>query len=360
MQLRAEQLTTHLQQKKLAPIYWVSGDVPLLMQEACDAIRAAAQQQGYLERQVLRVETGFVWQNLLTAANTLSLFSSKQLLELRMTNAQPGDAGSKALQAYAERPAKDKILLISSGKIEAAAQRSAWYKALLAAGVVLQVWPIDTAQLPRWIAQRLANLGMQAEPAGIQILAAQAEGNLLAAQQEIEKLRLIYGACALSTADILQAVSDNARFDVFAFGDAVLEGDAKRVLRVLATLREEGVEPILILWVLVRELRALASYAHSLAQGMSIEQVLQKQWVWEKRKPLVRRAMQRHSVLVLHNLLQRAAQIDRMVKGVIAGNVWVVIADLALAIAGMKMMPSPHPSPKMGEGVQVASTRNIA
>lgn len=340
MLLRYEQLAAHLR-KPLAPLYLVSGDVPLLVQEASTAIRNSAAQQGYSERTLLQVETGFNWHSLTGAAATLSLFSDKQLLELRLNNNSPGDAGSKALQAYAERPPPDKILLIIMGKLDAASQRTVWFQALLKAGIVLQLWPIENAQLPRWIAQRLTTLGLQAEPAGIQLLAERSEGNLLAVQQAIDKLQLLHsdsngngnGNKLLSAEDIAQALADSARFDVFALTDAALQGDSKRTLRIITNLHEEGVEPTLVLWALSRELRALATQAYALTCGTPLEMILQQQRVWEKRKPWVRSALQRHSVTTLRRLLQYASHLDHMIKGLELGNVWDTLSDLALALA---------------------------
>jgi DNA polymerase III subunit delta len=320
MQLRLEQLTSHLQ-KPLAPVYLISGDVPLLMQEACDAIRATAQAQGYLERQILQVENNFAWQNLMNAANNFSLFSEKQLLELRVVSNTLGDGGSKAIQAYLARPASDKVLLITMGKLDSSAQRAAWFQAVANTGVVMQLWPLEKTQLPSWINQRLVKAGLKIDAAGVQLLADYAEGNLLAAQQEIDKLQLVYGSNSVIKAEeIAQAINDSARFDVFALSDAALQGDGKRVVRVLNNLKGEGVEPILILWSLARELRGL---------------LLQQQPVWEKRKTLVRAALQRHSVIYLQQLLKQASVIDQMIKGLAIGNVWNALTDLALALAGV-------------------------
>lgn len=336
MQLRHEQLSSHLQ-KTLAPIYLVSGDVPLLIQEACDAIRLTAFNQGYLERKTFHIETGFSWQELLNTADNFSLFSEKQLLELRIPNNSLGEGGGKVLQAYTERIPADKILMISMGKLEAAAQRTAWFKAVMNAGVVVQIWPIERTQLPRWIAERLAKAKLKIEPVGVQLLVDYAEGNLLAAKQEIEKLQLIFGEDKTLTAeDIAQAINDSARFDVFIFIDVALQGDRKRLLRVLNGLQAEGIEPILILWAITRELRSLVIQAQAVAKNISIEKVLQEHRVWEKRKPLVRAALQRHTVQQLQEMLIQASVIDRMIKGLEPGNVWDALIDLGLAITGVR------------------------
>ncbi len=337
MQLRPDQLTAHLQ-KNLLPMYLVSGDETLLVQESCEAIRTQAVQRGFSERQVFHCETGFSWPNFFNNTNTRSLFSDKQLLELRVVN-QLGDAGSKALQAYAAKPPPDKILIIITGKLEAATQRSAWFTAIAKVGVTLQVWPLDNNQFTQWLQQRLHKAELKVPSAGIQLLLDSTEGNLLAAAQEIEKLRLLYGQGTLTTEQIATALSNHTHFDIFALGDACLQGNGKRILRILANLKGEGIEPTLILWALTRELRSLSTLATATAQGMPVERALQQQYIWEKRKPFFRHALQKHSTSTLHKLLQQAGIVDRTIKGVELGNVWDQLSRLALGTAGIAGIP---------------------
>lgn len=333
MQLRYEQLPQHLE-KNLAPIYLLSGDVPLLAQEASETIRTAAKQHGYLDRQVFHVESGFSWPKFLTVSNNLSLFAHKQLLEIRLPTTQLGDGGSKALQAYALNPPTDKILLITVGKLDSTQQKSAWVQALTKTGVFIQFWPITNEQLPQWIEKRLTAAGLRAEKAGIELLAASAEGNLLAAVQEIEKLRLLFANTneCISTETIAQTITDNARFDIFQLADTCLQGDRSRALRILLGLRGEGVEAILVLWSLAREIRVLTQIFYQIENGHALEQALQQQQVWDKRKPLVRQALKRHSSKSLVPLLKQAAKIDQIIKGLETGNAWDELERLIVKI----------------------------
>lgn len=335
MQITYEQLNNHLQ-KNLAPVYLLSGEVPLLLQEGRDAICRAATAQGFTERELLQVETGFNWQNLITVANSRSLFSSKQLIELRITGNSINEAGNQALQTYTNKIPKDKILLIVMGKLDSKLQRAAWLQTINKTGIHVPLWPLDNTQLPRWITQRLAQRGLSADASGIQLLAERAEGNLLAAAQEIDKLQLLYGSGKLPVEAIADAVNDSARFDIFGLSDAALQGDAKRVLRILTGLHGENIEPVLILWALTRELRVLATLAGML-KNSSLENALQQQRIWEKRKPLFRYALKQHSLSSVQHLLQQAGRIDKIVKGMAAGNPWNELEQLGLAIAGTKL-----------------------
>ncbi|TWI54246.1 DNA polymerase III delta subunit [Pseudomonas duriflava] len=345
MKLNANQLSKHLQ-GTLAPLYVVSGDDPLLCQEACDAIRAAARSQGFEERQVFNAEANFDWAQLYEAGASLSLFAQKRLIELRIPNGKPGDKGAEALLRYNARPAEDTVLLISLPKLDGNSQKSKWAKALIDGSDVqfIQVWPVDVHQLPQWIRQRLAQAGLTATQEAVELIAARVEGNLLAAAQEIEKLKLLAEQGQIDIATVQASVGDSARFDIFGLIDAILAGETSHALRILEGLRGEGVEPPVILWALARELRLLASLAQQHEQGIPLERAFAqaKPPVWEKRRPLVSRALQRSTTNKLNRLLLEAQHVDAQIKGQAPGDVWATLSRLTLVFSGQRFpLPSP-------------------
>jgi len=337
MKIPFAQLQSQLS-NNLAPIYLVSGDEPFQVDEACRMVRATAEQQGFTERQVLHVERGFDWSALMAESNNLSLFAEKKLIELRIPNAKPGREGTKALQEFAEAFPQDTCLLISAGKLDAAQTKSKWLKSLEQAGVLLQVWPVEAARLPQWIQQRLALRNLSASPEALKLLADRVEGNLLAADQELEKLRLLYGEGELSTEQIQSAVSDSARYDIFSFADVALAGESARVSKLLFGLKAEGVEPILMLWALHREIRTLCWIQAEIKNGSNIDRAMAGQRVWDKRKPLIKGALQRSSLEKAERWLKHSRQIDRIIKGQEAGRAWDELLELALQVAGQPLL----------------------
>ena len=333
-QLRPEQLTGQLR-RALAPVYFIRGDETLVVNECADAVRAAARAQGFADRQVFSVETGFDWNSLRAACDSLSLFSERRLLELRLPGGKPGKEGSAALRDYAERPAEDTVLLIVSGKLEAAARNSKWVQALDKAGVGVTVWPVEAAQLPAWIERRMRTRGMQAEADALTLLAERVEGNLLAAAQEIEKLYLLNGPGVVDLDTVTELVVDSARYDVFGLVDSALAGEAAHAQRVLAGLRAEGIDPVLVLWALAREIRALAAMATDLESGLPVARVLASHRVWEKRKPVIGSALQRVPAHQWRGWLQRCARIDRVIKGRATGSCWDELLQLSLDLTGL-------------------------
>lgn len=337
MRLRPDQLAAHLR-KSLARVYLVFGEEPLQALEAADAIRAAARERGH-DRECLTVETGFDWNTLRQQAFSPSLFAERRLLELRMGNAKPGDAGAQAFSAYAARPPEDVVLLITAGKLDWNTQKSRWFAALDEAGVVVAAAPVEPRQLSSWIERRLRERGLNPAPEAVTLLAERIEGNLLAAAQEIEKLVLLIDDRELTAQAVLAAVGDSARYSIYDFVDAALIGQPERVARILNGLRDEGVEPVLANWALHQEVRRLAALAFARSRGQSLEAALSELKVWEKRKPLLRQALRRLSLAGCQRLLRACAQTDRTIKGAETGAPWDVLLANGLRLAGLELLP---------------------
>lgn len=339
MRLRAEQLASQLD-KGLAPVYLVSGDETLLVQEACDAIRAAARTAGCSEREVLDVDNRFDWSQLLSAGAEMSLFADRKLIELKIPSAKPGTEGSKALTAYLEGPPNDNVLLIVAGKIDRQSTNSKWFKAIDGAGVVLQLWPVDAQQLPRWLQQRLQSAGLSIEPDALEMLCDRVEGNLLAAVQEVEKLKLLCPEGIITAEAVAESVADNARYNLFGLVDQALSGDAAGALKMLQGLRAEGTEPPVVLWALAREIRLLYQCRAAMQRGTSAQQAMRSQRVWDKRMPLVGAGLKRHSLEHLAELLHRANLADQSVKGLADGRPWDHLGQLVLQLSQGEALPA--------------------
>ncbi len=339
MKLKPEQLAAHLKQP-LSPAYIVSGDEPLQLSECVDKIRLAGREQGFLGREIMHVEKSFDWQGLYQAANELSLFAEKKIIELRLLSTKLGDAGSKALVSYLSSPSSDNVLLITADKLDSSTQKTKWFKALERIGVNIQVWPIAENQLQGWVSNRVRRKGLSITPDAAHLLAARAEGNLLSAAQEIEKLALLSEG-VIDEHVVMGQVTDSAKFDVFALVDAALLGKSDRVVRILANLQSSGTEPTLIAWSLVREIRVLTQLATGQAQGKNLSDLMQSQRIWKTKIPMMKQALAQLNVIQWQGLLKRAAKLDRLNKGLADGNAWDELLKLSLAISGTHLLREP-------------------
>ena len=331
MKLQARQLTSHLA-RELASVYLVTGDEPLLVSEALEEIRARAREQGFEQRDLHVVERAFKWRDLEAGAENLSLFASRRIIELRLPTPRPGDVGARTLRSLVERPDPDRLLLIATTKLDAAAARSVWVKSIETQGVVVQVWPIERPALPDWIRRRAAVSGLDLTRPAAELLADRVEGNLLAADQEVQKLVLLLGEGRADEGAVLDAVASNTRFDVFTLTDAILSGNTRRAVKVLDGLRAEGAEPALVSWAISRDLCLLARLKAAALSGEGEASSLSRHRVWQRRQPLVKSALRRFEPDQLTRLLVRASEVDNVIKGVLRGNPWDELIRLVMEL----------------------------
>jgi DNA polymerase-3 subunit delta len=334
MQISADQLSRQLE-RGLASLYLVSGDEPLQVDECAKVIRRRAETAGCNERSVFTAGPGFDWDGLRTATQSLSLFAERRLVELRLPTGRPGEAGAGLLAELTEHASADIVLLVITGKLDKAQRESQWVKAIETVGTHVVIWPLDAQKLPAWLAQRIAARGLQPEAGVVDLLAWHLEGNMLAAAQEVDKLAMLCGDGRVRLADVEESLADSARFSVYQLVDAALAGEVVAVRRILASLRTEGTEPILILWALARELRSLAQMGQELVRGKPEKSVLAR--AWAQRRTLVGKALRRHPAPIWLDFMQRSAQLDRILKGRETGDLWLELERLLLAVAGLKL-----------------------
>ncbi|MBA4503464.1 DNA polymerase III subunit delta [Marinobacterium marinum] len=343
MKVKPDQLGAQLKRLKAPlPVYMVTGDEPLQHAESCDRIRRSLRDAGFTERDVMHVETGFSWESLLESANALSLFAERKIIELRLGGQKLDKKASGLLQRYLDNPAPDNALLILADRLDAGTKKSAWFKEVEKAGLVVEIWPIDTDQLAGWLNQRARTLGLELTGDAVQLLGTRVEGNLLAAQQELDKLSLLYPGHKIDVEQVVEAVADSSRFDIFALSDALLQRDPARCQKILLVLRQEGVEATLVLWGISREIRTLLNVQRGLNNGQAYDSLCQREKIWGKRKAIVRKASQQLPTRTLEEMLSLCHDIDQAIKGQLKADPWLLLSTLTLELSGCQLnLPAP-------------------
>jgi DNA polymerase III subunit delta len=327
LKLSLETLRTHLAGEP-ARAYLVSGDEALLVGEAADAIRARVKRAGFDEREVFFIERVGDWDAVRATSNNLSLFGSRKLIEIRLPSGKPGVGGANALVALLSNVSPDNVYLMLTGKLEREQANSAWVKAFESTGAWLPVWPVELARLPQWLRARAASLELEIEDDAVRFIIDRTEGNLLAAHQELEKLKLGAAGKRIDLAAVQASIGDSARFDVFQLGEAALGADVPRALRILAGLRSEGVEPTLALWSIAREIHNVwGTTQQGPARG------------WQKPSAALENAKRRAAKLPFARLAVRTSRADRMIKGQQRGDAWDEMALMVVEFAGRRALP---------------------
>ena len=333
MRFDSDQLPQRLK-RELAPLYVVFGEELLLALEAADRIRATAAAAGFEERQILIAEANFDWSALREAGQSLSLFASKRVIDLRIPSGKPGRNGADVLVEYCASLPADTLTVVSLPGLDRQALGSRWFGALEKAGETVHAKAITRDRLPEWIAQRLAQQEQSASRETIAFIADRVEGNLMAAHQEVQKLALLFAPGELPFDDVRNAVLDVARFDVFELGTTILRGQRSHFLRMLDGLRGEGAAVPLVLWAVAEEARAMSRVRSLVDQGTSLPQAMREARIWGARQKFLPQALRRLDQQQLLLALTKAAHVDRMAKGLSKGDVWDALLDL-----GMTLMP---------------------
>jgi len=326
MKLTYFQLEPHLN-KTLSSVYLVSGDELFLKNEAINLIRKTAKRAGFHERIRLSPETGFAWEQLYPLLYSPSLLAEKRLLELDFRDTTPNNTASAILKEYSSQPSTDNVLLVDIGKVNDKIAKSAWYRSLEKIGIVITIWPIPHEQLPPWIIQRAKKYKLSLQQDAAQLLADYVEGNLIAAAQAIEKIYLLTHRKeeiqpSIDVEIVQSILADESRFTIFDFTDSLIASDPSRTLHILESLRLDGTEPILILWSITRELRLMATLSQEIKQGEKHELLFQKHRIFSRRQAAVRCFLNRYNTFDCWHALLKTAEIDRLIKGATAGNIW--------------------------------------
>lgn len=316
---------------ELAQVYLLAAEEPLLLQEAADALRARVRSSGFDEREVLEVEAKFDWNQLARVTASLSLFSTRRLIELRLPTGRPDKEGSAAIIEWCKAPSADTVLLICASQWSKK-HESAWVREVERNGMYVPIKSLRVDELPAWIRARMQVRGFAPDDDAVALLASRAEGNLLAIAQEIDKLSMLREGGRVAASELEALDSDNAIYDVFKLTDAAFGGDASRALRVLSGLRAEGEDVIPMLGWLLNQLEL----ALRLASTDDFAVAARAEYnFWPARQRLFASALKRagHGAAHWEHCVAWCARLDRMAKGREFGDPWRELERLLVAIA---------------------------
>ncbi|MDN5875009.1 MAG: DNA polymerase III subunit delta [Sinobacteraceae bacterium] len=317
--------------RELAPCYLLAGDEPLLVEENLVVLRAAAQARVYSERETLHAGKDFNWNQLADACATGSLFASRRIVEVRL-EAKPDAAAGRLLKALAEKPMEDVLLIVVAGSLDARARKSAWYAQFERSGAACYAWPMDSHAFPAWLGARARAAGLQVDTQALSLLARQTEGNLLAAAQEITKLKLLYPDGQVDAQAVLEGVADSAHFGVFDWIDRLFAGERTAAVRGLANLRQTGHALPALVPALASNLRQLTVVAQTGADASAMKSA----GVFARRQTLFRKILGRTRPRQIQGWIRRLSEIDALSKSGGEMEAWREMQALALAIAGVR------------------------
>ena len=334
-----------LAQTPLPPAWFLVSEDPLLLQEACDRVLQQARGAGYLEREIHTVEPGFDWAALEQSGASMSLFASRKIIDLRIPTGRPGDAGTRVLEGLLQQAGDDTLLLVRSSNWEPAVRKLKWVRLLQKQAHALVLWPLKPHEFLPWVEQRMRACGLQPEAAAVEALAMRTEGNLLACDQEIRKLHLFLGEGPVYSHQIDELVADSARFDAFRLVEVAMQGQARRAVEILAHIRAEGLAPHIVHWALNQRIQVLADLALAGADAAARQRVFDQHRIWRSQQAMLERLARKHKPGRWYALLQESLACERILKGRQAGDGWLELERLVLALADQPLPKRPKFEP---------------
>ena len=333
MNIKPEQLHSSVS-NQMASTYFAFGAEILLVEQSLSTIKAAARENGFTERFRFDIDGNYSWDSMFSLISSPSLFAEKRIIECRLTSGKIGVRGSKALTEIVEALPEDILLIISSGKLEMVQQKSKWFKALDKNGVIIQHWEVQSNQLVGWITRNMTQLGLDSNIEAANAIAYCTEGNLLATMQEIEKLKIAYPDGKINLKEYLDQIDQQSQYSVFGLIDSALLGDTDKVNKIFNSLVDDSIPPVILISSLYREITNLVMMSIELKTNDTLESILNKHRVWQKRKPFISNALKKHSYQKLQKILLKLGRIDRSLKGMDNLNVYDELQNVVISLSG--------------------------
>jgi len=308
--------------KKLSPIYTFFAEESIQLSKLTDVVLLNAKNSGFNEKITYVVSKDMDWSFLNSNNENLDLFSSKKIIEIKLLGSGPGNKGSKALKEYSLNLDLNKLLIVSAEGLDKKSQSSAWVKALEEKGIMAVESPISLSSMPKWIQSQAEELNMIIKNEAAQLLSEKTEGNLLATNQELIKLSLLYPNVDIDIKEMEDSISNASRYGIFDLSSAFISGNKSRTFKIIESLKSEGTQPTLILWALTKEINNL----YKVMQDNSTKNI------WGPRHYLeaLNKRVNKLSKNKIKQSLVEIAEIDASIKGLSSKNPWQAIRDLAI------------------------------
>ncbi|KEY91722.1 DNA polymerase III subunit delta [Candidatus Photodesmus blepharus] len=312
--------------KQLQSIYLLLGNEPLLRQEARQAINKKAKQHGFSERRHFYIDTDVNWDQLYYCIQSFSLFSSKRIIELEVSEIKINPYSTQKLISLIEILHNDIILIIISSKLN-----TQWLKAFKNRSCCVNCFAPDTKKLPQFVQARCQKLGLKADYETLKVLAQWYEGNLLALSQSLEKLNLLYPDRELNLVRVKESLSRNNHFTSLHWIDALLENKPNRAQRILQQLRVEGMEVTTLIRTIQKELLKLLQIKYELNTSTFL-QLFDKHQIRKMKRSSYFSTLSRLSSTTLKKQLKLLTKCEILAKTRDDTSAWPLLYQLSMQL----------------------------
>ena len=320
-------------QKNQHSKFLLLGDEALSRREAFDLIRQFAKEQGFAEKISLTVDRYFKWNDCAASLSSQGLFSQKRIIEITIPSGKINTEGAETFCQILQALSQDDLLLIHLPQIDKEAKLQKWYKDIEKIAYTTRLDEIKPNELSPWLKSRASSLSINLDEDSIELISQFVHGNMLAADQELNKLELLFPNQAISYEKVSQSVSNVSRYDAFELTEYVLNGDQKKTVSTLNFLKEEGQSPISFTSSLLWVLKPMLEIKELDFKSQSLDSHLTKSRIFGDKLMRVKKSLSLFSIKHLRAAIQKLSEIDKISKGVSPGDAWLETARLCLGLA---------------------------
>ena len=212
------------------------------------------------------------------------------------------------------------ILHIAAGNIDEGflpKRPSTVLKKLSQVAVPVRFEAVSDARLAAWAGKHFAHLGVAASPADCGFLISYVGKSMFLLAAEIEKLAyfvLAAGRSTVTAEDIRTVAVPQLSSDAFALSNAIQAGNYREALDVLAVMKFQRIDPILVMAELSRTLCDMHAAKLLLEAGKTAAEISKALGMHEYKTKLVIRAVSRTGVARLARAVELCGMADRSFK----------------------------------------------
>lgn len=317
-------------------VWLIFGDEPWQKNNALAQVKQHGLQMGYQEVIQFAVDDKFSWQDVINEYQAMSLFASQRIIEIEFLTAKIGEPASKALLELSENLHQDVLLIIHGNKLDSATTNKKWFKNISKQGVYLPLYDFDAKGLTMWLNRQARHYQLNLSPPATQLLVELFEGNVLALDQELQKLAILFDQSSntqqIDLDDVAPLVINQAKFNPFLLIDTLLQADLSKCLKIIDQLQQEGTPITKIIWFVHKELKLLQTLLQGVEQGQTFAELAKQHRIWDKRKPLYQTALSKTSLTHVSNAIYRLIDTDVISKSSSEFNPFVLLADVCVSL----------------------------
>ena len=257
--MKPDELLRQIAQRRIAPVYFFSGDDEFSKEEAVQQLINTAIEPGAeaFSLDLLNGETADAM-TILTLAATVPMLSERRVVVVRsFQRLSLGDR--EAVVDYAEHPAPTTCLVLITPRVD---QKTKLYARLSKAATAVIFYPMDPerdlSRILTWLQRRAGLSQKRIDPGACQGLIDVVGADLSELAGELDKLAVYVGSRqTIDVADVEAVIGPSRTGTVFDLAQAIGEKDLALAHRTLSRALGAGEAPQALVAILVRHLTIL-------------------------------------------------------------------------------------------------------